>query len=112
MSKQSTTINRNIAAITTRNLGVAGQFFRSVLNDPEILDGIPDDATVVLMPADDPEIAHANLEMALRQSDSGKNVLLYRVGTPAPDVAAWGANEHTFIQVKSVKPDWPKDIAA
>lgn len=47
-----------------RNLELARHFLRGIVRAPTGLEGIPDGATVVLMPSDDDELAAANVEMA------------------------------------------------
>ncbi|MEZ4767885.1 MAG: DUF5647 family protein [Caldilineales bacterium] len=40
------------------------QFNRYVFEHPEVLDGIPDKAVLVLLDADDPEFNQANIDLA------------------------------------------------
>lgn len=77
---QAEGIDRATARHTTQNIRLAGRFFQRVLADPAILDEVPDGATVVLLPDDDPRLAAANLRMADRLIDAGKAVRLQRAG--------------------------------
>jgi hypothetical protein len=47
-----------------RNLDLVEHFLGQALDDPSMLDTIPDGGTIVLLPADDPELADANLRTA------------------------------------------------
>lgn len=48
-----------------RNLELTEAHLRAVIEHPELLNEIPDGATVIYLPDDDPELREANLEMAL-----------------------------------------------
>src|SRR5215211_1618806 len=87
------TIPRDLAEMTTKNFDLAGQFLQEILADPDILDEIPDGATVVLMPHGDTDLSEHNFSLAMREGDAGKNVLIRRVGVPEPDVPAWRSTE-------------------
>lgn len=64
-----------------RNLALAEQHFLSVLDNPQLLEGIPQDAHVIYLPTDDPELLEANLEVANQLARStGHN------GAPKPIV--------------------------
>lgn len=62
-----------------RNLQLVCDFDQAIMDDPSILDRIPDGATVILMPQNDTELARANLELAMRDLQAGKDVLLIPV---------------------------------
>ena len=47
-----------------RNLDLAEEHLLRILENPELLDHIPDGAHVILLPSDDPELFEANLTMA------------------------------------------------
>ncbi|HEY7031009.1 MAG TPA: DUF5647 family protein [Thermomicrobiales bacterium] len=109
MSDES--VPRDIAEQTTKNLALLGRFLREALNEPALLDRIPDDSMVVLMPSDDPEFARRNLGLITRAMESGKNVVIQRVGVPLLDIPAWRANERTTIETKMLSPRWPAVVA-
>ncbi len=54
-------------AIIEKNMTLAFEFERYLLEHPEMLKSIPDEAEVVLLPKDDPELYRINLENARRQ---------------------------------------------
>ena len=47
-----------------RNLDLAENHLLGILEHPERLSGIPDEAEVIFLPTDDPELLEANLAMA------------------------------------------------
>ena len=47
-----------------KNITLSFEFERYILEHPEILEQIPDEAQVVLLPQDDPELYRINLEAA------------------------------------------------
>lgn len=72
----TTTTELDAATISrvTRNLELAGRFTLSIFEDPSILDEIPDDGEIVLIPDDDPELAESNLRGGMRSVREGKNI--------------------------------------
>jgi hypothetical protein len=53
--------------IIEKNITLAFEFERYLLEHPELLERIPSGAEVVLLPKDDPELYRVNRETALRQ---------------------------------------------
>lgn len=64
MVREATVMSLNQTQIMERNLTLTERHLLSVLNEPQILEGIPHDAHVILLPADDRELLEANLEIA------------------------------------------------
>ncbi len=62
-----------------RNMEWTLAFLQSVLADPSILDEIPDEASVFLLPDDDPELAEANRRGAERARQRGRPVYVRRM---------------------------------
>jgi len=56
------------------NLGLVRRFIDAVFDDPSITDGIPEEANVILLPADDPELAAANRRGGEAMQAAGKAV--------------------------------------
>jgi hypothetical protein len=54
----------NLETITEKNITLSFEFERYVLENPEILEQIPQGAEIVLLPKDDPELYRINLESA------------------------------------------------
>ncbi len=72
------------ATAADRNLALIGDMLQAQLADPELLNDIPNGATVVLIPEDDAELAEYNFGVARTLVARGKNVYLKRVRTAAP----------------------------
>lgn len=64
-----------------RNMDLAFQFIGQILNDPALLDEIPDGATVVLLPDDDPGQTNANIDLAVDSARDGSNVYMRHIET-------------------------------
>lgn len=54
----------NVAQVMERNLTLAERHFLDVIDHPEVLEGLPEDAHVIFLPANDPELLEANLGIA------------------------------------------------
>ena len=65
----------------------------------------------MLMPPDDPHLAPRNVGLAMRQSEAGKDVVLYQVGVPGPQNPAWREHQVRAIRLQQVKPRWPNVVA-
>jgi hypothetical protein len=50
-----------------------------ILDDPALLDEIPEGTTLVLIPSDDPAIAEANLEIAMAEVRKGRDVYIRHI---------------------------------
>jgi len=48
-----------------RNLELTERHLKALLDHPELLDTIPEGATVIYLPADDPDLREANRRMAM-----------------------------------------------
>ena len=65
-----------------KKIRLAGRLLREALDDPSILDAIPDGASVILLPYDDPETGVLNLGLAEQLAASSETVRLQ--GEPGP----------------------------
>jgi len=63
----------------TANVALAGRFIASIFDDPDVLDEIPEGASVIVLPDDDPRVAAANREGGLRLRATGKPVRVFRL---------------------------------
>ena len=75
---------------TGRNIDLAFTLLRAQIADPALLEQIPDGATLMLIPDDDPELAEHNFALARQLFASGRNVYLYHTpvaGTREPGPA-------------------------
>lgn len=99
------------AEMTARNIRLTGRFIAEILETPEILDGIPDDATVVLLPPDDPELAQYNSHMMPALADAEVDVHVFMVDQVRPDLSQWYPNHHWTQQFRNLEPHWPATVA-
>ncbi len=86
MTSNTTGLSDTAVAQTKANLRLASRFIRELLDDEESLGVIPEGASVVLLPPDepgDPELREANMRMASQLVDDGRNVVLWTVGVPS-----------------------------
>lgn len=96
-------ISPRIAEQTTKNLALARRFLAEVLEDEEILDAIPEEARIVLVPADDPDLARMNFEMAVSDMFHGRPVALQLVGGLRPEVDAWRAADRRHLLMHEIR---------
>jgi hypothetical protein len=67
-----------------RNLELQTAFMRYILDQPDILDQLPDDFRLIILPDDDPELGQRNLELLGGQGDSDRPVVIARMRTRRP----------------------------
>jgi hypothetical protein len=63
-------------------LGV--EFDRYLLEHPEVLEEIPENAEIYFLPEDDPELSEENFKMAEAHKASGKKIVLVKIGRLSP----------------------------
>ena len=63
--------------ITEKNITLSFEFERYLQGNPRLLAQIPEDAEVVLLPKDDPELYRINLETARKVQQVGAQNLVY-----------------------------------
>ena len=97
-------------AMIDANLELSRRFFAAAFDDPSLLDDLPPDATVVLIPFDDPDLARANLAAAEREERLGKQIVLRIVGAPKSARPEWDANQTEQLAFKMLRPRWPEGI--
>ncbi len=68
-----------VDAQVARDMEWTLEFLQSILADPSILDEIPDEASLFLLPDDDPELAEANRRSAERARQRGRPVYVRRM---------------------------------
>ncbi len=73
-------------AIVKRALALTGAFMCQIAANPSLAPTIPDGATVILLPDNDPELAAYNTKLGMYAVDSGANAYFLHVemtGAPA-----------------------------
>jgi hypothetical protein len=76
-----------------RNLELTEMHLKALLDHPELLDTLPEGATVIYLPADDPELREANRRMAMDivrevgRNGSSEVVVLVLISTDGDGIA-------------------------
>jgi len=73
--------------IFSKNLILSTEFDRYVIEHPEFAEKIPQNAQIVLLPEDDPELSQKNIEIAKVQCEPGQPVVYVYVEKVAPQVS-------------------------
>ena len=60
------------------------EFDRYLLEHPEILEQIPENAEIHFLPEEDPELSQENFKIAESQKGEGRTILLVRIGKLSP----------------------------
>ncbi len=68
--------------LAKRNLDLLDGFMRYAFEHPGILDQIPQDAQLVILPMDDPELSAQNRQMASALCARGEKVVLIKLKKP------------------------------
>ena len=69
------------ASMAERNISAAFHFLQQIVDDPSILDTIPDGVALVFIPRDDPEAAAENVKLGVTIVQSGQDVYFRHVET-------------------------------
>jgi hypothetical protein len=69
-----------------KNLDLLNEFMKYAFENPEIMDKIPPEAEMVILPIDDQQMYDYNKKMADKIHSQGKAVVLVRIKRPAPSV--------------------------
>lgn len=65
--------------VVERNIGLTFELIQAIADDPALLEEIPHGATVILIPADDPDLAARNIAGGHRRVLAGENVYFRHV---------------------------------
>jgi len=58
-----------------KNNGLLALFMQQVLDDPEFLGAIPDEAEIIFLPQNDPGLCEANLKLGKARQAEGRQVV-------------------------------------
>ena len=75
-------IDADATSRVNRNIELARRFTLALFEDPAKLDELPDGATLVLLPDDDPDLAESNLQGGIRMVRAGMDVVFRDLRTP------------------------------
>ena len=70
--------------ILERNLDLQTAFMQYLFDHPDILDHLPDDFRLVILPDDDPELGQRNLELLSQRGNGDKPLVIARLRTRQP----------------------------
>ena len=73
--------------IFSKNLILSTEFDRYVLEHPEFADKIPENAQVVILPEEDPELREKNIEIAKAQREPDQAVVYVEIEKVAPQMS-------------------------
>ena len=65
--------------VVSRNIALTSEVLRSMLEEPEVLDQLPANFELVVLPDDDPELRLYNLELLDKFGSEGKPVVFVRM---------------------------------
>lgn len=69
-----------------KNLTLSTEFSRYLFEHPELEEQIPNNAQVVILPEDDPELCEFNKNIAKEQREEGQPVVYVKVSSVAPKI--------------------------
>lgn len=68
--------------IIKRNLDLLNEFMKIAFDQPDILDSIPNEAELVILPENDPELYKANMKTKRLLEKKGKRFVVVRMKKP------------------------------
>jgi len=70
--------------VAERNLDLVTSMMRFILNQPQVLDQLPPDFRLVILPDDDRELRRYNLELLEQNGEETRPVVFVRLNAQAP----------------------------
>ena len=77
----TTRISASDTTVVSRNIALTSEVLRSMLEEPEVLDRLPANFELVVLPDDDPDLRLYNLDLLDKYGSEGKPVVFVRVST-------------------------------
>jgi hypothetical protein len=71
-------------AAVKKNLDLLNEFMKYAFDNPEVLEKIPPEAEIVILPIDDQELWVYNKKMADKLFSQGKTIVLVKMKKPKP----------------------------
>jgi len=72
--------------VIERNVHLTGQITQYILNNPKVLDVLPEKFELVLLPEDDPEVHQLNLDLLDKYGSEGKPIVFARIKVTAKTI--------------------------
>ena len=69
-----------------KNLDLLNEFMRYAFDNPEVMDKIPPEAELVILPVNDQRMYDYNQKIADKMLSQGKTVVLVRIKKPEPSI--------------------------
>ncbi len=85
------------ALAVKKNLDLLNEFMRYAFENPKILEGIPLEAELIILPIDDPEVYEYNRKTADKIKAKGKTVIFVKMKKPeipTPELELMSASPH------------------
>ena len=73
--------------IVRKNLDLHAEWMKYVFENPDVLDRIPKNAVLVILPEDDEELYRENYTVLEENKGKGIPVLIVRMKTPRPQIS-------------------------
>lgn len=67
--------------VIERNVRLTGEIIKYIFNNPKMLEVLPENFELVLLPEDDPEVRQLNLDLLDKYGSEGKPIVFARVNT-------------------------------
>lgn len=71
--------------LATKNIILCGEFTKYILDHLDFLERIPDDAHIILLPEDDPQLCEENRKIARKRLEEGETVVYVKVERILPE---------------------------
>ena len=85
------------AVAVKKNLDLLNEFMKYAFENPKILEGIPPEAELIILPIDDPELHEYNKKMADRITAQARKVIFVKMKRPEisiPELELISASPH------------------
>lgn len=105
MSTDAATVRtpEEMQELTWRSIDAAFDFVRATAADPAIADNVPDDATLILVHDDDPELASAAIGQGLAAVRRGENAYFLHVARPSEAENLWAQSQQLDRQYEQLR---------
>jgi hypothetical protein len=85
------------ALAVKKNLDLLNEFMKYAFENPKILEGIPPEAEMIILPINDPELYEYNKKMADKITAQGRKVMFVKMKRPEisiPELELMSASAH------------------